>query len=115
MVNAGSVSNEILRLRSAIAVILAAFAALVAVSAGAMWKWSDVTDVVAVVGVIDGVVGVIVGSYVGSVLACANLEHAEQARRDAEEARARAEMRALRLAASTDPVRAESLLARADL
>jgi hypothetical protein len=92
------------------ALALSAFLFLIVIALGAMWKWNNVTDAAVIIGASVGLVGTIVGVFLGIEVARLRVEDVEQARRDAEEARARAELRALRLAGSLDPARAETLL-----
>jgi hypothetical protein len=89
---------------------LSAFVFLIVIATVAMWKWNSVTDAAVIIGASVGLVGTIVGVFLGIEVARLRVEDVERARRDAEEARARAELRALRLAGSLDPARAESLL-----
>jgi hypothetical protein len=92
-------------------VALSAFLFLVLLAAGAMWKFNNVTDAAVIMGASVGLVGTLVGVFLGLEVARMRVEDVQQARRDAEDARARAELLALRLAGSLDPARAESLLA----
>jgi hypothetical protein len=99
------------RSRCGLQAILWGFLLILLVAVGAMWRWTAAADVAAVTGVTAGLVGTVVGAFLGAHAGAAGLEQVERARRDAETARARAEMRALRLAGSLEPGRAMSLLA----
>lgn len=112
MVNPASQDDDRKRVPHGVFVIVAAFVLLLAVSATAMWKWDTVGEVVAVVGALAGILGAVVGAYVAIDVASAGHERLERARWDAEDARARAELRALRLAGAADPLQAEALLAQ---
>jgi hypothetical protein len=83
---------------------------LLIVFGGAIWQWNTATETAAACGAVSGLLGMVVGAYVGADVASASLDRLEQARRDAEAARARAEMRALRLAGAMDPGWADTLL-----
>jgi hypothetical protein len=102
--------SETQRLRYGLFVILAGFVLVLGVAGGAMWRWSAVSDVAAIIGAVTGLVGAVVGVFFGIQAGAAGSHQAERGRREAELARARAELRALRLAGAMDPVRAETVL-----
>lgn len=111
MVHADAQGTETLRLRYGLAVILAGFLLVLSVSLAAMWKWNLAQEVAVVTGAVAGLVGTVVGAYFGIQVGAAGSEHVERARRDAENARSRAEIRALRLAGSSEPAHAAAALA----
>ncbi len=104
-------SNDLVRLRYDLFVIVVAFVFLLGVAAAAIWKWSRAPEASALVGSVAGLVGAVVGAYFGMRAGAAGSAQVERARQDAENARARAELRALRLAGVTDPERAHAALA----
>jgi hypothetical protein len=110
MANGDPDQKNIFCIPSVVWVTLAGFAAVLIVWGGATWKWSSSADVTIIVSVVTGLVGTQVGVFFGIQLGAMACESADRARRDAEAARTRAELRALRLAGSTEPLRAESIL-----
>jgi hypothetical protein len=105
-----AVDTDAIRIRQGVRIIFAAFALVFAMGGASMWKWSSPQDVAAVLGAVSGMIGTLVGAFFGVHAGAVGSAQAERARRDAEAARARAELRALRLAGASEPVHAEAVL-----
>lgn len=105
------VEKEVARTRDGVRIVLAAFALLFGIAAASTWKWGASQDVAAVLGAITGMIGTVLGAFLGLQAGAACSAQVERARRDAEDARARAELRALRLAGASQPADAEAVLA----
>jgi len=103
--------QEAARTRDGVRIVIAAFALVFATAAVSTWKWSTPQDVAAVLGAITGMIGTILGAFLGLQAGAVSSAQVERARRDAEAARARAELRALRLAGANRPADAEAVLA----
>jgi hypothetical protein len=114
MVNDSSCNDKIARRRVGLVMAVPTCLLLIGVATAAISRWGLVPLVATLVGTVAGAIGSVVGACVAAEIARASIDRAECARRDAEHARARAEMRTLRLAGSMEPIRAESLLARQD-
>ncbi|TEU00532.1 MAG: hypothetical protein E3J23_02360 [Candidatus Stahlbacteria bacterium] len=92
-----------MRIKYGFWVIIIGFILVTIVFIAAIVKWSEASDVTAVVGAFTGLVGTVVGAFFGVQIGSAGKEKAERERKEAEE-------KALRMASLLSPKDAKSIL-----